>query len=43
VHSLTLYKQSIDIKAISLSPISKINVDLNHPDVDKLSCLYSIA
>ena len=33
VHSLTLYTHSIDSKAISLSPISKITVD---PDVDKL-------
>ena len=36
VHSLTLYTHSIDSLAISLSPISKITVDLNCPDVDKL-------
>jgi len=36
VHSLTLYTHSIDSKAISLSTISKITVDLNRSDVDKL-------
>jgi len=36
VHSLTLYTHSINSKAISLSPISKITTDLNCPDVDKL-------
>jgi len=36
VHSLTLSTHSIEIKAISLSPISKITVDLNCLDVDKL-------
>ena len=41
MHSLTLYTHSIESKAISLSPISKITVDLNCPDVD--DCLYNIA
>jgi len=43
MHSLTLYKQSIKSKAFSLSPISKITVDINRPDVDKQICLYTIA
>ena len=42
VHSLTLYTHSIESKAISLSPISKIAADLNCPDVDKLFVQHSM-
>jgi len=36
VHSLNLYNHSVESKAMLLSPISKITVDLNCLDVDKL-------
>ena len=42
MHSLTLYTHSIESKAISLSPISKITVNLNCPDVDKLIVQHSM-